>query len=245
MIRHARGSPGLFASWGTAHPAREGAATRRAPRTHSFPRGALFGTFVHMAATRATTGLLVRSSRTSAALLALVLGACGGGAAGGSDAAFSVRGTDVVVNSSAAFTRSSDFPARVESTLDAALRYWGGTWSHLEGRTVTFEGERNVRCAGHDGAVGCFDGNIRVTTRDAGFSYSCVEETALVHEVGHAVLGDPDHTDPRWMDFSAVQEDLRGRPGYADGGATACNIYLTVWRSLPAASAAQLAPAGG
>lgn len=35
----------------------------------------------------------------------------------------------------------------------------------------------------------------RRSTRDANFTFYCVEETVLVHEVGHAVLGDPDHTE--------------------------------------------------
>jgi hypothetical protein len=185
-----------------------------------------------MAGTCETSGNRVRSGLTPlAALLGVALAACGG--AGAEQPDLGVRGTAVVVNSTAAFTRSADFPARVESTLDAALRYWGGDWSHLDGRTITFEGERNVPCRGHDGAVGCFDGNIRVTTRDVSFTYSCVEETALVHEVGHAVIGDPQHTDPRWMDFSPVQRDLQGRPGYNDDGPAACNLYLSVWRRPP------------
>jgi hypothetical protein len=203
-----------------------------------------------MAATRATSGSPVRNARTYAvALLGFALAACGGGAgANGDHPEFTVRGADVVVNSTAAFTRSSDFPGRVESTVAAALRYWGGDWSQLDGRTISFEGERNVRCTGHDNAVGCFDGNIRVTTRDVTFTYSCVEETALVHEVGHAVIGDPDHTDPRWMDFTSVQRELIGRAGYGDAGATACDIHMSVWRQPPApahASSAEVGPAAG
>jgi hypothetical protein len=185
-----------------------------------------------MAATRATNGEPVRSGLTRlAATLAFALAACGGGAGAGAERPeLDVRGVSIVVNSTAAFTRSADFPARVESTVDAALRYWGGDWSDVAGRTITFEGERNVRCNGHDGAVGCFDGDIRVTTRDVSFTYSCVEETALVHELGHAVIGDPHHTDPRWMDFSAVLRDLQGRPGYAEDGPAACRLYLSVWQ---------------
>jgi len=77
------------------------------------------------------------------ALAAIV--ACGG--AGESDPAFHVRGTGIVIQSDASFTRRSDFPARVESTIEAALRYWGGSWSHLDGRTVT-----SVRVAGSQDA---------------------------------------------------------------------------------------------
>ena len=183
--------------------------------------------------------------RGTAALAALLLAAGCGGSSERPD--FQVHGANVLVNSTAAFTRSSDFPQRVETTLDAALRYWGGDWRALEGRTITFEGDRHVRCGNERGAVGCFDGDIRVTTTDVSFTYRCVEETALVHEVGHAVIGDPDHTDPRWMDFSAVQQDLQGRPGYADHGDAACTIFVNVWRRPPDAtrtSAASAAPVG-
>ena len=56
------------------------------------------------------------------------------------------------------------------------------------------------KCASAPEAIGCYDGDIRVSTRDVSFTYYCVEETVLVHEVGHAVIGDPDHLDyPRRM----------------------------------------------
>jgi hypothetical protein len=149
---------------------------------------------------------------------------------------FRIRNAGVVVRSEAAFTNRADFPARVETTLDAALRYWGGTWDQLEGKTIVFEGERHVACGGTTDAVGCYDGEIRVSTQDAGQTVRCVEETVLVHEVGHAVIGDPDHTDPRWMDFSPVARDLDGRPGYDDHGDVPCRIYLSLWRHPPPAS---------
>ena len=47
-----------------------------------------------------------------------------------------------------------------------------------------------MTCGDHAGAFGCYDGDIRVTTRDPSFPFSCVEQTVLVHEVGHAVIGD-------------------------------------------------------
>lgn len=148
---------------------------------------------------------------------------------------FYVRGTGVVVQSDAAFTRSPDFPPRIESTLDAALRYWGGSWEALAGRTITFEGDRYVHCGQLSSANGCYDGNIRVSTRDAGFVFSCVEQTVLVHEVGHAVIGDAGHLDPRWMDFGTLELELAGRLGYGEGGEVACQIFVSVWRHPPRA----------
>jgi hypothetical protein len=146
---------------------------------------------------------------------------------------FTVHDAGVVVRSSAAFTRQPSLPSRIESTLAAALSYWGGTWNHLAGATITLEGSRYVNCHGVPNAVGCYDGDIHVSTLDSGTTLSCVEETTLVHEVGHAVIGDPGHTDPRWLDFAALARDLDGRPGYLDGGEVPCAIFVSVWRHPP------------
>jgi hypothetical protein len=174
----------------------------------------------------------MRNLRKRAASLALAsLAACGGPAVPVPD--FFVRGAGIVVDSSAPFALRPDFPARTESTIDAALKYWGGSWQVLEGRTVTFEGEQHVACPGSPDAIGCYDGNIRVSTRDVAFTYYCVEETVLVHEVGHAVIGDPDHLDPRWMDFAPVMEDLAGRTGYVEEGEVPCQLWVSVWQHPP------------
>ncbi len=146
---------------------------------------------------------------------------------------FTVRDTAVVVRSSAAFTRQPDLPARVESTIDASLAYWGGTWSQLSGKMIVLDGSAHVSCTGHEGAVGCYDGDIQVSTQDAGSTLHCVEETVLVHEIGHAIIGDPNHLDPRWMDFSPVFQALQGRTGYSDAGDGSCPIYVSMWRHPP------------
>jgi hypothetical protein len=174
----------------------------------------------------------------------LLLAACGG-----ESPDFAIRGTGIFVRSEAAFTRQSDFPSRVESTIQAALDYWGGSWGDLEGSTISFEGAPHVRCGDVTSAVGCYDGDIRVSTRDAAFTYYCVEETALVHEVGHAVIGDPDHMDPRWLDFRAVASVLAGRRGYGDRDELPCDIFVSVWRHPPAqhgerTSSPQIPPSG-
>jgi len=166
-----------------------------------------------------------------AALLALAALSCGGSKGPTPD--FFVRGAGVIVQSTAPFTQRPDLPARIESTVDAALAYWGGSWRILEGRTITLEGDQHVACAGATDAIGCYDGDIRVSTRDASFAFYCVEETVLVHEVGHAVIGDPDHTDPRWMDFGSLTQELEGRTGYAEDGEVPCQIWTSVWRHPP------------
>jgi hypothetical protein len=154
-------------------------------------------------------------------------------ACGGEVPDFTVHGAGVVVRSSAAFTRQPNFPERVQETVAAALAYWGGTWDQLAGATITFEGSRFVKCAEISGAVGCYDGDIHVSTLDAGMTFYCVEETTLVHEVGHAVIGDPGHTDPRWLDFAALASALDGRPGYRGNDQVSCPIFVSVWRHPP------------
>jgi hypothetical protein len=176
-----------------------------------------------------------RSGAIRAALVALALGAtaCGTANAVPESPDFAVRDVAVVVRSEEPFTRAPDFPARVESTVEAALEYWGGTWDRLAGRSITFEGAQNVACGNKSGAFGCFDGNIRLTTRDPAFPFSCVEQTVLVHEIGHAVIGDPNHLDPRWMDFETVAARLDGRKGYATQGDSSCTLFVSVWRHPP------------
>ena len=160
----------------------------------------------------------------SAVLAAGLLGCAEAGAG------FDVRGARVVVETGAPFAHHPDFPARIESTLEVALRYWGGAWSDLAGSTITLVDAQYVSCGGTS-ALGCWDGDIRFTTRDPGIgTFSCVEQTILVHEVGHAVLGDPAHEDPRWMGFDPVYAALSGRIGYDTAGEVDCPLFASVWR---------------
>lgn len=163
--------------------------------------------------------------RPNLLLAALVVAACGPAAPD-----FEVNGAAVWVETSAPFARQAVFPQRIETTLEVALRYWGGDWEDLRGRSITLGGDY-VACNGHDRALGCFDGDIRVATADPGLgTFRCVEQTVLVHEVGHAVIGDPLHEDPRWMEFDAVREALAGRTGWGDDGEGECELFPSVWR---------------
>ena len=149
----------------------------------------------------------------------------------GSRPDFELHGVGVMLESRTPFATSPDLPARLESTIDAALGYWGGSWSNLQRVTITLEDGRYVECAGQASATGCFDGRqLRVSTQDLGTPFACVEQTVLVHEIGHAVVGDRSHLDPRWMDFESVARGLDGRTGYAADGLVACPISVSVWR---------------
>ncbi len=159
-------------------------------------------------------------------LLTVVAASCDG-----RQADFYVRDTAVVVNTSAAFASRPEFPARIESTVAVALAYWGGNWKDLRGTTITLSGEPYVSCRGNPRALGCYDGDIRITTADPSFgTFRCVEQTVLVHEIGHAVIGDPLHEDPRWMDLEPVADALSGRVGYTGDGEADCTIFVSVWR---------------
>ena len=166
------------------------------------------------------------------ALLACALAACGGSQSD-PQPTFYVHNVGVVVHSTAPFSTRPDFPARIESTIDAALSYWGGTWQDLQGWTITFEDAQDVSCGNMTDAFGCADGAIRLSTRDPSFgTWDCVEQTVLVHEIGHAVIGDADHTDPRWMNFGPVLSGLSGRLGYTPSGEVTCRLFPSVWQHV-------------
>ncbi len=161
-------------------------------------------------------------------LLAATAAACGGRAQD-----FYVHDTAVVVETSAPFASRPEFPARLENTIAVALAYWGGRWADLRGRTLTLSGEPYVACAGAP-ALGCYDGDIRITTSDPSLgTFRCVEQTVLVHEIGHAAIGDPLHQDPRWMELEPVVRELSGRTGYTAEGEADCPIFVSVWRHPP------------
>jgi hypothetical protein len=161
---------------------------------------------------------------------AAVLLACGGSAQEGSRTVELGPDVKVVLETDAPFVNAGDFTERMRDTTDVALAYWGGTWGDMAGRTITLVDAPYVPCHGAE-SLGCTAGDIVLTTRDPGVgTVSCIEETVLVHEIGHAVIGDPDHLDPRWMQMDEVAEALGGHLGYAAGGTVPCPTYVSVWR---------------
>lgn len=155
-------------------------------------------------------------------------------ACGGADGGQQANGTDITVSldTTAPFAAEPDFDTRLERTIDVATAYWGGTRQDLAGQVIEFVDEQNPRLCANASALGCYDGHtLSVTTRDpSAGTFLCVEQTALVHEIGHAVIGDPNHTDPRWMQMDEVAEALAGQTGYTADGPTPCDMYVSVWR---------------
>jgi hypothetical protein len=165
-------------------------------------------------------------------ILALAMGlaaACGGG---GSGEQADATGITVYLKTTAPFASEPDFDARLERTIDVATAYWGGTRQDLDGEVIEFVDEQNPEHCANASALGCYDGHtISVTTRDpSAGTFACLEQTALVHEIGHAVIGDPNHTDPRWMEMDEVAGALAGLTGYTADGTTPCDLYVSVWR---------------
>ena len=144
---------------------------------------------------------------------------------------FTLHGVRIRVDTDAPFAQREEFPARVEDVIAISLAYWGGAWDDLRGRELTFSTGPYVACAGAARASGCFDGAIRVATWDPGVgTVDCVEQTVLVHEIGHAILGDATHRDARWMELEPVADALAGRVGFGPDGVTSCTVHVALWR---------------
>jgi hypothetical protein len=132
-----------------------------------------------------------------------------------------VDGVQVALDDDAAsapFARDPAFPARLERMLRLGARFWSGSEDLGPWRAwrVRFEAT-TFNCGSLEGgAEGCTDhaqNLIDVSTKDPGsyhykFQVACVEMTELIHEMGHAYLGDHDHRDPRWHEFAGVYREL-------------------------------------
>jgi len=169
--------------------------------------------------------------RALAAAVTLGAAACGGAAEELVDEQ-PAPGVRVVLRTTAPFASAPDLQERLDDTIDVALAYWGGTRGALEGKTIVLVDEPHLEGCDSPTAIGCYDGRtLAVSTRDPSLgTFPCVEATALVHELGHAAIGDPYHRDPRWMQMDEVAQALEGRTGYTRDGVTGCAIYVSVWR---------------
>ena len=144
---------------------------------------------------------------------------------------FILHGALIRVETDAPFAQQEEFPARAETVIAVSLAYWGGSWDDLRGRSITLSAGPYVTCTGTARASGCFDGHIRVASWDPGVgTVRCLEQTVLVHEIGHAVLGDALHSDRRWMELGPVAKELSGGVGWGPDGASTCVVSVDVWR---------------
>ncbi len=117
--------------------------------------------------------------------------------------------------SAPAWVNDPDLAARTTRAAAVMARVWGGDPSALDGWTVTFV-DRFIERNGRSIVVGnsrrrpiVGGGKIDIWT---GTSRVCVEATNLAHEVGHVVIHDGGHRDPRWRDpgfWDRMAEALR------------------------------------
>jgi hypothetical protein len=94
---------------------------------------------------------------------------------------------------------------RTKAAAGTMATVWGGSPSDLEGWTIRYS-DRFIESHGRSRVVGkatrtplLGGGTIEIWS---GTSNACLEASDLAHEVGHVVIRDHDHRDPRWLDRS-------------------------------------------
>ena len=97
-----------------------------------------------------------------------------------------------------AYLSAPGLEAHVREVAAAMAEGWGGDSSALDGYLIRFE-QHLITCGASDLADGCTRGSESVIDLLA-WGSACVEATVLAHEVGHVVIGDSDHRDPRWRE---------------------------------------------
>jgi hypothetical protein len=97
-----------------------------------------------------------------------------------------------------AWVHSDSMKSRTVAIAGAAAGAWGGSLDDLEWWTVRYTTEIITYCNPITGIFwGCTGaGDIGVFLQNA----PCPEMTSLAHEIGHVIIGDHDHADPRWKD---------------------------------------------
>lgn len=182
-------------------------------------------------------GAVRRPGLLLAAASALAL-ACGSppGPAAVHAAELTAEGAVIRVSSTAPWAASPTLPQDVARIVGVSLAYWGGSANHLDGWQVSIE-DGLVECWAIRNANGCSDASTRrsristaayldADTKEP-YQARCPEQTVLIHEIGHIVIGDPRHEDPRWRDFRGPERALlpHAREHGCDG------LDLLVWES--------------
>lgn len=105
-----------------------------------------------------------------------------------------------VVNESAQpWAQEPSVNDRALEIAEESARWWGGRADDLRGWTLVIQ-DGIVSCGDWNetmGVWGCHDPSIRTLRVSTAFG-DCIEAAAIPHEVGHLVIGDGAHTDPRW-----------------------------------------------
>ena len=101
-----------------------------------------------------------------------------------------------------AYLRAPGLEEHVREAAANMAAGWGGDPAALDGYVLTFE-QLPFEC-GRAGAAaeriaGCTWESAKVIQLLA-WGSACVEASLLAHEVGHVVIGDNGHADPRWRD---------------------------------------------
>lgn len=128
--------------------------------------------------------------RTLMMLVALAMVGCGGFQ---TDTCQERTDRICVFHSEGLTTAGALDPARVDRVVDAAARYWGAEDGRVLDGWVLDLWDHSIDTF----SVGRTHLDAHYIEVDATVA-PCLEATALVHEVGHAIIGDPNHADPRW-----------------------------------------------
>jgi hypothetical protein len=131
-------------------------------------------------------------------MAAFLAAACGGPA----QPPLSVAVDGPIAPCAPAYLSAPDLGERVSAVAAGAAEAWGAAPRALEGYRIVLE-QKSFDCgrAGveADRIVGCTWQDTRLIQLLA-LGAACPEATAIAHEVGHALLGDSLHRDPRWRD---------------------------------------------
>jgi hypothetical protein len=128
----------------------------------------------------------------------------------------------VYVESAQPWLHAPDTEVRIRRALDISAAYWGA--ERLAGLRIHFMDVD--ACDGAGGGCTTYYDPAGWVPLDADYTYRqiefdvsqgigaghCVESTPLAHEIGHAVLWDPGHTDPRWDGQVALYVDQLAPP---------------------------------
>lgn len=166
-----------------------------------------------------------RSAGASWLFLGLLLAACGG-------AEPPLQVVNAAGSPSAAWLEDPNLGARTRTVARIAADRWGG--ADLDGWTVRFVA-RIEACGSATSSgleiVGCTRPRWRTIDVRVDPGSPCVENTALLHEIGHVALpDDPGHLDPRWMSapfWSALLADVERAIGAGDA---TCAEDVAAWR---------------